>query len=59
MHFNFKLNSIEVLFSKALNDSHIRHNEFPSVNYASREYCDMEIDTKLLKDFNNFEKILI
>ena len=59
MHFNFKLNSIEVLFSKALNDSYIRHNEFPSVNYALREYGDMEKDTKRLKDFNNFEKILI
>ena len=59
MRFNFKLNNIKVLFSKALNDLYISHNEFPSVNYALRKYGDMEKDTKRLKDFNNFDKILI
>ena len=39
-----KLNTIEVLTSKALIDLHISHDEFDSVNNALREYN--EIKTK-------------
>ena len=54
-----KLSRIEVLISKGLNDSYISHNEFVSVNDVLREYDDLEKDIKNLKDFNNFDKILI
>ena len=33
-----KLNSKEALISKALNDSHISHEKFISLNNASKEY---------------------
>ena len=44
-----KLNSIEVLISKALTDSYISHDEFVSVNDALREYDDMKEEIKNLK----------
>ena len=43
-----KLNSIEVLISKALTDSYISHNEFISVNDVLREYDDMRKENKNL-----------
>ena len=49
-----KLNTIEVLISKALIDSYINHNEFVSVNAVNnvlREYNDM---TKKIKNLRNF-----
>ena len=36
-----KLNSIEVLISKALIDSNISHNEFALINNARNEFYDM------------------
>ena len=44
-----KLNSIEVLISKALTDSYISHDQFVSVNDALREYDDMKEEIKNLK----------
>ena len=35
-----KLNTIEVLISKSLNDSYISHNEFVLVNDVLKEYDD-------------------
>ena len=37
-----KLNTIEVLISKVLIDSHISHDEFFSVNNVVREYNEMK-----------------
>ena len=37
-----KLNTIEVLISKALIDSHIIHDEFVSVNNVLREYNEIK-----------------
>ena len=37
-----KLNTIEVLISKALIDSYISHNEFVSVNNVLREYNEIK-----------------
>ena len=41
-----KLDTIEVLISKALIDSCISHDEFVSVNNLLREYTDMKKETK-------------
>ena len=35
-----KLNSIEVLISKALIDSNISHDEFVLINNVLKEFCD-------------------
>ena len=37
-----KLNTIEVLISKALIDTYISHEEFVSVNNVLREYNEMK-----------------
>ena len=44
-----KLNTIDVLTSKALIDSHISHDEFVSVNNAWREYYKMKKEIKNLE----------
>ena len=44
-----KLNTIDVLTSKALIDSHISHDEFVSVNNALREYYKMKKEIKNLE----------
>ena len=41
-----KLNSIEVLISKALIDSYISHDKFVSVNSLLREYNRIEEEIK-------------
>ena len=41
-----KLNTIEVLISKALIDSYISHDKFVSVNNVLREYYEMKEETK-------------
>ena len=43
-----KLNTIEVLISKALIDSYISHDELFSVNNVLREYYQMKKETKYL-----------
>ena len=45
----FKLNSIEVLISKALIDSNISHDEFVSTNNMLKEYNEMKELIKNLK----------
>ena len=37
-----KLNTIEVLISKALIDSYISHGEFVSINNVLRQYYEMK-----------------
>ena len=44
-----KLNSIDVLISKALIDSGITHDEFVLINNALKEYEDMKEESKDLK----------
>ena len=36
------LNTVEVLISKALNDSHISHEKFVSVNNVLREFNEIK-----------------
>ena len=45
-----KLNSIEVLISKALIDSVISHNQFVLINNLPKEYDDMKEEIKNLKN---------
>ena len=42
-----RLNSIEALISKALNDSYISHDEFVLVNNVSKEYDYMKEEIKI------------
>ena len=42
MSAKFKLNSIEVLISKALIDSNISHDEFVLINNVEKDYDDMK-----------------
>ena len=44
-----KLNTIEVLISKALIDSYINHDKIFSVNNVLREYNEMKDEIKYLK----------
>ena len=44
-----KLNTIEVLISKALIDSYINHDKIVSVNNVLREYNEMKDEIKYLK----------
>ena len=44
-----KLNSIEVLISKTLIDSNIRHDEFVSLNNLLKEFDNMREEIKNLK----------
>ena len=41
-----KLNTIEVLISKAVIDSYIRHDEFVLVNNVLREYNELKEEVK-------------
>ena len=50
-----KINSVEVLISKALTNSYINHNEFVLVNNVLKEYNNM----KRFKDLNNSSRILV
>ena len=45
-----KLNSIEVLISKALNDSNIKHDGFVLINYVLKELYDMKEEIKHSND---------
>ena len=46
-----KLNSIEVLISKALICSNISSDEFVLINNGLKEYGDMKEKNQILKDF--------
>ena len=49
-----KLNSMEVLISKALIDSYISHDEFVSVNNVLKKHYEMEEEIKeILKLLQN------
>ena len=49
-----KLNSIEILISKALIDSYISHDEFVSVNNVLRKHYEMKEEIKkILKLLRN------
>ena len=50
-----KINSVEVLISKALTNSYINHNEFVLVNNVLKKYNNM----KRFKDLNNSSRILV
>ena len=50
---NSKLNSIEVLISKALIDSVISYNKFVLRNNVLKEFCDMKEE---IKNSNNKQK---
>ena len=43
-----KLNSIEVLISKALIDSYVSNDEFVLINNVLKEFYDMEEEIKIL-----------
>ena len=45
-----KLNSIEVLISKALTDSNISHDELVSINNMLKEFYDMKEEIKNVND---------
>ena len=47
MSAKFKLNSTEVLISKALIDSVISHNEFVLINNVLKEYDQMKEEIKI------------
>ena len=51
-----KLNSIEILISKALIDSNISHDEFILINNFLKEYDDMKEE---IKNSNSSSKILV
>ena len=48
-----KLNTIEILISKSLNNSYISHDEFVLVNNVLREYYEMK---KQIKNEHTIEK---
>ena len=41
-----KLNTTEILISKALIDSYVSHDQFTSINNVLREYNEMKEDIK-------------
>ena len=51
-----KLNSIEVLISKALIDSNISHEEFVLINNVLKEYDELKEE---IKNLNSLSKILV
>ena len=48
-----KLNTIEILISKSLNNSYVSHDEFVLVNNVLREYYEMK---KQIKNEHTIEK---
>ena len=54
-----KLNSIEVLISKALIDSVISHDELILINNVLKEYNEMKEKMKNLKTKSSLSKILV
>ena len=59
MFAKFKLNSLEVLISKALIDSNISHEESVFINDVLKEYDNMKGEFENLKDLNSSLKILV
>ena len=54
-----KLNSIEVLISKALTNSVISHDEFVLINNVLKEYEEIKEEIKNLKTLSSLLKILV
>ena len=59
MFAKFKLNSLEVLISKALIDSNINHEESVLINDVLKEYDNMKGEFENLKDLNSSLKIFV
>ena len=51
-----KLNSIEILISKALTDSNISHNEFGIMHKVLKEYDEMKEEIKNLKTLSVYRR---
>ena len=56
---NSKLNSIEVLISKALIDSVISYNKFVLRNNVLKEFCDMKEEIKNSSNKQKFKCFII
>ena len=54
-----KLNSIEVLISKALIDSNISHDEFVLINNVLKEFYDMKKEIKNSNDKKTIYKTML
>ena len=51
-----KLNTIEILISKALTDSNISHNEFGIMYKVLKEYDEMKEEIKNLKTLSVYRR---
>ena len=51
-----KLNSVEILMSKALIDTNITHDELVSINNVSKEYDDIKEEVRNLKNLTVTER---
>ena len=51
-----KLNSVEILMSKALIDTNITHDELVSINNVSKEYDDIKEGVRNLKNLTVTER---
>ena len=54
-----KLNSVEVIVSKALIDSNISHYEFVLINNVLKEYDKIKKEIKKLKTYSSLSKVLV
>ena len=52
-----KVNSVEVLISKALIDSNISHDEFVLINNVLKEYDKTLKKIKKIKDLNSYQRL--
>ena len=51
-----KLNSVEILISKALIDTNITHGELVSINNVSKEYDDIKEEVRNLENLTVTER---
>ena len=51
-----KLNSVEILMSKALIDTNITHDELVSINNVSKEYDDIKEEVRNLENLTVTER---
>ena len=51
-----KLNSVEILMSKALIDTNITHDELVSINNVSKEYDDIKEEVRNLENLTVIER---
>ena len=55
----YKLNTVEVLISKALIDSVIRYDEYVLINNVRKEYNDFKEEIKILMTSSRSSEILV